>query len=64
MSATQFWIISVGTQLSDQDEVHHMEQQSIREILFEYFSFHKVHYECPPLEFANGIRSLPIRFFA
>jgi hypothetical protein len=37
-----------------------MEQQSIREILFEYFSFRKVTYERPPLEFANGIQSLPI----
>jgi hypothetical protein len=38
-----------------------MEQQSIREILFEYVSFCKVQYECPPLEFANGIQSLPNR---
>jgi hypothetical protein len=41
-----------------------MEQQAIREILFEYFSFRKVPYEHPPLEFADGIQSLPIRFFA
>jgi hypothetical protein len=40
-----FWIIFVGTQLSDKDEVLHMEQQSIREVLFEYFSFREVPYE-------------------
>jgi hypothetical protein len=40
-----FWMISVGTQLSDKDEVLHMEQQSIREVLFEYFSSREVPYE-------------------
>jgi hypothetical protein len=58
------WMISVGTQLSDKDEVLHMGQQSIREVLFEYFSFRGVPYKGPALEFANRIRSLPIRFFA
>jgi hypothetical protein len=55
-----FWIIPIGTQLSDKDEVLHMEQQSVREILLEDFSFRKVSYERPPLEFADGIQSLPI----
>jgi hypothetical protein len=57
-------MISVGTQLLDKDEVLHMEQQSIREVLFEYLSFREVPYERPPLEFADGIQSLPIRFSA
>jgi hypothetical protein len=59
-----FWMISVGTQLSDKDEVLHMEQQSIREVLFEYLSFREVPYKGPALEFANRIQSLPLRFFA
>jgi hypothetical protein len=64
MLMTHFWIILVRTQLLDKDEVLHMEQQSVREILFKYFSFRKVPYERSPLEFADGVQSLPIRFSA
>jgi hypothetical protein len=49
---------------TDKDDVMPRERQVVREILFEYFRFRKVPYECLPLEFADGIQSLPIRFFA
>jgi hypothetical protein len=45
MLMTHFWIILVRTQLSDKDEVLHMEQKSMWEVLFEYFSFREVPYE-------------------
>jgi hypothetical protein len=54
-------MVSVGTQLSDKDVVLHMEHW---EFYSRILAFVRYPYERPPLEFANGIQSLLIRFFA
>jgi hypothetical protein len=51
-----FWTISVGTPLSDKDEVLHTEQKSIQKYLFEYSTFHKAPYEGPALELLMGYK--------
>jgi hypothetical protein len=56
-----FWIVSVGTKLSDKDEVPHMEQQPIQEILLSTLAsvryLMNVHLGNLIMEY-----SLPIRF--